>query len=199
VYIRVKTLKSDLSQLDFPNAKNCIDGSMGKAVEQELVRQGFKVSSGVIDLPDLQLEIKTRKSSSDSPHTVGTMTHDDILNTSWKDTSFRQKLQSQFRVTIDTKTGKVSEQVVIHFRDDPDIDRELERSYEDARIKLRIFHTLSNGNILKDYTIRGDDRLAFLEYKDGSSYAFRIDHRGMKRFINMANTAPVFNSLFSYT
>jgi hypothetical protein len=198
VTIRVKTLKVDLSQLDFPYAKTCVDGSMGKAVEQELVRQGFKVSSGVIDLPDLQLEIKTRKSSSDSPHTVGTMTHEDIIATEWKDTSFRQKLQSQFRVTIDVETGKVCEQTVIHFRDDPDIDKELEKSYEDARFKLMTYHAVSNGTILKDYVIRGENRLAFLEYKDGSSYAFRIDHKGMKRFINMANTAPIFNSLFSY-
>ena len=196
--IRVKTVKADLSQLSFPNAKNCCDGRMGKAVEQELIKQGYNISSGVIDMPDLQLEIKTRKSSSDAPHTVGTMTHDDILSTDWANTSFKRKLQSQLRVTIDVDTGKVSEQTVIHFKDDPDIENELMRSYEDARNKLRMYHLISNGDILKDYTIRGDDRVGFLEYKEGNSYAFRISDRGMKRFIKLANTAPVFNSLFSY-
>lgn len=195
--IRVKTVKADLSNLNFPNAKDCIDGSMGIAVENELRNQGFKISSGVIDLPELQLEIKTRKSNSDAPHTVGTMTHADILNTSWKFTTLRQKLQSQFRITIDVKTGKVSEQTVIHFRDDPDIDNELERSYETARSMLKIHHVLHN-EILKSYTIRGQDRVGFLEYREGNSYAFRISDSGMKRFINMANTAPQFNALFSY-
>ncbi len=195
--IRVKTVKADLSHLEFPSAKYCCDGSMGLAIENELRNQGFNVSSGVIDMPDLQLEIKTRKSTSDAPHTVGTMTHNDILNTSWKYTSFRQKLQSQLRITIDAETGKVSDQTVIHFRDDPDIDNELERSYETARSMLKVHHLLHN-SIMKSYTIRGKDRLGFLEYKNGTSYAFRISDSGMKRFINMANTAPQFNLLFSY-
>jgi len=195
--IRVKTVKADLTHLEFPSAKYCNDGRMGIAIENELRNQGYKVTSGVIDMPDLQLEIKTRKSSSGAPHTVGTMTHDDILNTCWKNTSFRQKLQSQLRITIDDKTGKVSDQSVIHFHDDPDIDHELERSYEVARAKLKEHHALYN-DILKSYNIKGEGRMAFLEYKEGNSYAFRISHLGMKRFINMANTAPQFNSLFSY-
>lgn len=196
--VRVKEITADLSRLDFPHAKDCCDGSMGKAVEAELVRQGFTISSGVIDLPELQLEIKTRKSSSSAPHTVGTMTHHDILNTDWEHTSFRQKLHSQFRVTIDVDTGKVSEQTVIHFHDDPDIDLELKRSYEDARAQLRLYHLINNNDILKHHCIRGDDRLAFLEYKDGNSYAFRITDHGMKCMINMANRAEVLKSLFTH-
>lgn len=196
--IRVNKIKADFSKLHFPNAKDCIDGSMGIAIEKELTKQGFNVSSGVIDLPELRLEIKTRKSSSDAAHTVGTMTHEAILNTEWENTGFKQKLLSQLRITIDVETGKVSDQHVIHFYDDPDIDRELQRSYEDARTKLRMYHLTNNGEILKKAHIRGKDRMAFFEYKDGSSYAFRISDCGMKRFINMANVAPVFNSLFTH-
>jgi hypothetical protein len=99
---------------------------MGREIENELRRQGFNVrSDSVIDMPDLLLEIKTRKSSSSAAHTVGTMTHTNILANSWDKTSFKQKLQSQYRVIIDVETGKVGKAAVVHFHDEIDFARSL--------------------------------------------------------------------------
>lgn len=193
--VRIKEVKADFSDLYFPDAKSCNDGSMGRAIEQSLVKQGFNVSNGVIDLPDYQLEVKTRKSSSKSPHTVGTMTHDDILNTPWEQTSFKQKLQNQFRVTINVDSGLVSNQDVIHLEDDEDIQKELRASYESAQKKLLDYYT-KTGEILQESYIKGEDGEAFLEYKEGSSYAFRITDSGMKRYINMSKNVGPLNDFF---
>jgi|LakMenE18May11ns_1017448.scaffolds.fasta_scaffold9872652_4 hypothetical protein len=195
--IRAKLLKVNFDHLYFPNAKHCNDGSMGREIENELRRQGFNVrSDSVIDMPDLLLEIKTRKSSSSAAHTVGTMTHTNILANSWDKTSFKQKLQSQYRVIIDVETGKVGKAAVVHFHDDPDLQNELRKAYEDARSILHD-HYFQTGTILESCSIKSSKNSpAFLEYKDGNSYAFRITDCGMKRFIQMAGTAPVFNSLF---
>lgn len=193
--IRIKEVKVDFGDLYFPDAKDCNDGSIGRAIEQELIKQGFNVSNGVIDLPDYNLEVKTRKSSSKSAHTVGTMTHDDILNTPWEETTFKQKLQNQLRVTIDVDSGKVSSQDVIHLEDDEDIQKELKAAYESAQKKL-LDHYTQTGEILEESYIKGKDGEAFFEYKEGNSYAFRITDSGMKRYVNMAKTAPSFNNLF---
>jgi hypothetical protein len=195
--VRVKEVKVDFSDLYFPNAKECIDGSMGIAIEKAMEEQGFKISKGTIDIEEYQLEIKTRKKSSSSPHTVGTMTLKDIIDTPWDQTPFKQKLQNQFRVTIDDEIGRVCDQRVVHLSDDPDIQKELEKSYENARTILTERYN-ATGQIPKG-TIKNSDDIGLLEHRSGSQYAYRITDSGMKRFINMANTAPVFNSLFSYS
>jgi hypothetical protein len=195
--IRVKEVKVDLSNLDFPYIEHINDGTLGIAVEQELIRQGFRVSTGTLDLPDYGLEIKTRKSKdSNAPHTVGTMTLENIINTDWEDTPLRKKLKNQFRVTFDG-TGKVSKQEILHLEDDPDIDAALKKSYENARSVLKD-HYAQTGNNLEESNIVGlDNKGAFFEYRSGNSYAFRIRPNLFKKFENLANVAPQFNALFS--
>jgi len=195
--IRTKTVKVPWDGVRFPDAKNCNDGRMGKIAETHLQNCGFTVHPGsVIDLVEYQLEVKTRKSSSNAAHTVGTMTHNNILTHTWDMTSFKQKLQSQYRITIDVDMEEVSEAVVVHFGDDIDIQHDLATAYEEAREVLRNYYK-EHGTICTDARIKKHKNSpAFLEYKDGNSYAFRITDAAMKKYIMMANRAESMRSLF---
>jgi len=195
--IRVKTIKVDLSGLYFPDIKEINDGRLGLAVEEELRKQGFQISNGTIDLPDLELEIKTRKDTNcTAHHTVGTMTLSDIINTPWDQTPIKQKIKSQFRVTFSEETGRVVKQEVIHLKDDPDIDTECKLSYEGAREKLKEHFDNTGMPLYSTYIKSPYSNAAILEHKSGNSYAYRILDSHFRKFEASANSAPHFNSLF---
>jgi hypothetical protein len=145
-------------------------------------RQGFPVDmTGTVDLPGI--EIKSRKASTGSAHTQGTMLYEDILRTPWKDTTFKQKLQVQYQVMI--KDSNRANGSVVDFTD-PEIQKYFEEAYEYCRSRL-----INQGEIIKGQTI-SSGQYGMLEHKPGPngtgrSYAFRIPASGMKKILGLAN------------
>ena len=194
---KIKSLKVDLTQVNFKDPKKVNDGTNGKLLEQAMIKQGFQIdTTGTVDLPGI--EVKTRKATTSSYHTVGTMTYDDILKTPWDQTPFKQKLQTQYRVTIKENifdpSNPVPTDIVVDFSH-PVIQEEFKKAYEDCRNQL-----INQGQIIRGQTIKGG-QYGVLEHKPGSngtgkSYALRIPDSGMKKTISTANMLR--NKLFDF-
>jgi hypothetical protein len=196
--VKIKSLKVNLSKINFEDPDQVNDGTNGKILEQEMIRQGYPIDqSGIIDLPGI--EVKSRKASTNAMHTVGTMTYDAILVTPWDQTPFKKKLQTQYRVTInkDEFKGDVSATGKVVDFSNPEIQKELEDAYEKCRAEL-----IAQGQIYVGQTITAGGQYGNLEHKPGpngtgKSYALRIPNSGMKKLLTIANST--FNTLFELT
>lgn len=194
---KIKSLKVNLSNIDFADPDKVNDGRNGKILEQEMIRQGYPIDqNGTVDMPGIGIEVKSRKSSTGAMHTIGTMTYDDILVTPWDKTPFKQKLQKQYRVTInkDEFEGDINATGKVVDLTNPEIQKELEDAYEKCRAEL-----IAQGDIYIGQTITAGGQYGKLEHKPGpngtgKSYALRIPDSGMKKLLTMANST--FNQLF---
>ena len=194
---KIKSLKVNLSNIDFADPDKVNDGRNGKILEQEMMRQGYPIDrSGTVDMPDIGIEVKSRKSSTDAMHTIGTMTYDEILVTPWDKTPFKQKLQKQYRVTInkDEFEGDINATGKVVDLSNPEIQAKLEEAYEKNRMYLMI-----QQRIIKGQTVTAGGQFGKLEHKPGPSgtgrsYALRIPNSGMKKLLSIANST--FDTLF---
>lgn len=188
---KIKSLKVDLSKVPFVDPSTVQDGTNGKILETAMKKQGFPIdSTGTVDLPGIDVEIKTRSFHTNSQHTVGTMRFDDIINTPWDQTPFKAKLQTQYRVwiksnEIDSNTTATGE--IVDFSH-LEIQNKLQTAYEDCRSQLK-----AQGEIITRQIISGG-QYGVLEHKPGDSgtgksYALRIPHSGMKKLLGIANMA----------
>lgn len=194
---KIKSLKVNLSNIDFADPDKVNDGRNGKILEQEMMRQGYPIDrSGTVDMPDIGIEVKSRKSSTGAMHTIGTMTYDEILVTPWDKTPFKQKLQKQYRVTInkDEFEGDINATGKVVDLSNPEIQAKLEEAYEKNRMYLMI-----QQRIIKGQTVTAGGQFGKLEHKPGPSgtgrsYALRIPNSGMKKLLSIANST--FDTLF---
>ena len=194
---KIKSLKVNLSDIDFADPDKVNDGRNGKILEQEMIRQGYPIDqNGTVDMPGVGIEVKSRKSSTGAMHTIGTMTYDDILVTPWDKTPFKQKLQKQYRVTInkDEFEGDINATGKVVDLSHPEIQAKLKEAYERNRMYLIIQH-----GIIKGQTVTAGGQYGKLEHKPGKSgtgrsYALRIPDSGMKKLLATANST--FEALF---
>jgi hypothetical protein len=193
--LKIKEIKMDLSDVPFQNPSSIQDGLNGKILEKAMIEKGFKLdSTGTVDLPQGGIEVKTRRASTKSNHTVGTMTCDAIINTSWEDTPFKKKLQKQYRVTIregNPFTGKVVATGETVDLSHPEIQHYFEQAYEECRRQLTK-QIVTTGEIIPGQTITGG-QFGVLENKPGKtrkgkSFAWRIPDSGMKKVLGISNS-----------
>jgi hypothetical protein len=192
---KIKSLKVNLSEVDFVDPSKVNDGTNGKILEQAMIKQGFPVDTqGTVDLPGI--EVKSRKATTNCMHTVGTMTYDDIINTPWDQIPLKNKLQKQYRVTIDKDetTDTINAIGKVVDLTDPEIQERFKKAYEKNRAVL-----IAQGKIHKGQTITAGGQYGALEHKPGKSgkgksYAIRIPNSGMKKVLNIANST--YSDLF---
>lgn len=187
--IRVRKLKTGSDTLVLPSQQKGNEGNVGKFYDNYLKEKGFEINSGRgIDLPGLHIENKTRKRSSKAPHTVGTITYDNIINKSYRNSTIFDKLQQQNRMEYDDNFNSVVEESVYDFRR-TEIQDKIEQSYEHGRALLR-----QQGAPAKGTVVGGP--YGVFEHKSGNSYAYRIPDSGMRELKNMAKNR--FDELFSW-
>jgi hypothetical protein len=200
--IKINKLKMDLSKVTFKNPENVRDGTNGKILESAMREQGYPVDPrAVVDLPGINpdspgVEVKSRSATTNSAHTVGTMTYDNILSTAWPDTSFMKKLLQQWQVEISKNifTGEIGAGGTMVDLTHLDIQKQVEEAYESCRAQLA-----AQGTIVKGQTISGG-QYGVLEHKPGKSgtnksYAMRIPAAGMKKI--RRSTDSTFRKLFN--
>lgn len=182
--MKVKTINTALVGETVPTH---INGQAGRYIENYIKDEGWPVdtrNSGA-DIPQYQLEIKSRDRDAVSHHTVGSMLGEDIKNTDYRSSVICQKLQQQFRVT--TQDQVVVAAKVYDFSD-PKIQKIFEDGYEKCREELI--------NQCQDNYIRGND-FCFMETRPGkTSYKFRIYKNKMAVLEGMAMRSSQFNYLF---
>lgn len=187
--IKVKKLNTGSNTLILPTQRKGNEGNVGKFYENHLVNRGFDMNANQgVDIPDLNVEVKTRNRDSKAPHTIGVMTYDNIVRTPYEQSVICQKLQQQNRMEYDNTFNVVTSESVFDFRD-PDIQKRLKESYENARTILAQQGGPCHGTVV-------GGKYGMFEWKSGNSYAYRISDSGMKKLKNMAKST--FNDLFEF-
>jgi len=187
--VKIKNLKTGLKSSIVPSQAKGNEGNVGKWYETQLKENGFPMNSKHgIDIPDLGLEVKTRKLGSKAHHTTGNMTYNNIVNTPYKESTIFQKLQQQNRMEYDNDLNTIVEETVYDFRD-PEIQKKIEESYENGRRLLR-----EAGGVVEGTVVGGE--YGVFEYKEGNSYAHRIPDSGMRKLKGMSKS--VVNDIFKF-
>jgi len=184
---KIKSLKTSLVGKTVPDSA-C--GHAGRKVEDILIQDGFHLDrKGTIDIPGLNVEVKSRDVDATSAQTVGRMSLDEIIRTDYRSSDVFKKIQTQFRVKI--RDNVVVSADIVDFSWDY-IQDKLEKSYEAARLKI------INGD--KANYIRGG-RFGLFERskkdaKLGLPYQFRLSDGAMKKLEKMAVSNA--RTLFSF-
>jgi hypothetical protein len=182
IAIRVTKLKIPLVGEEVPKQAN---GNVGRLIEFKLKQAGYNVNSRQgLDLPDENLEIKSRKEESTSAHTIGEMLIENIISTPWDQTLLKEKCQRQYRVSYSDDYSVIKEAEIYDFTTEYLQDK-FREAYEEGR-KL-----ISKGK--RSGYIRGS-RWGYFEMHRENSYQFRIPHSAMKDVITASTNN--FDSLF---
>ena len=190
--IKVKSIKKGIEVgADIPFQQN--HGNVGRWVEEQLSNNGYQLSNGKgVDIPGLGVECKSRKVESNSPHTVGTMTIDTIIENKYEDSVIFEKFQQQYRVHYSDEGQIVLSSDMYDFSD-PYIQQQIREAYEEGR-KVIIAERLND--MFPARYIRGGDFGQFEVTESGNGYRFRIPNNAMKKIERMSKSSPIFNGLF---
>ena len=180
---RVVRLKANMVGKSVPSN---INGAAGRYIHEELGEQGYPMSNAPgPDIPEIEMEVKSRDLDATSAHTVARMTPEDIKLTPYRKSVVHDKLQRQYRV-------KTKDQVIVSDRvydfTVPYIQEKIEQCYEAARQKI------IQGDE-SDY-ISGGSYGFFERQADGPrSYQFRFTDGAMKKLESMS--CSTFHKLFT--
>lgn len=167
-------------------------GNVGRWVEHKMREQGWNVTdSEGPDMPEVGIEIKSRKVESSSHHTVGTMSIDKIICTPYDLSPVKDKFQKQYRVHYSDEGQVVVAEGLMDFSDDY-IQDKIREAYEAGR--RQIIKNQKQG-IRLPY-IKGTEWGHFEIVQDRNSYRFRIPNHSMKKIETISKNSNIFNALF---
>lgn len=176
---RVSVIKNNIKKLaPLPKLKNDCDA--GQWVDAEMMRKGHIIDpTGRVDMPEYNVDNKSRKKGSTANHTVGSMTISAISNTPlWEDTGYFPKVQNQNQITWDPDFREVCDVRLVDMAM-PEIQGPLKDAYEDLRQQVVAG--------VRTKTITASNGWAVL---DGSghhnSYRFRITNTAMKKILTLS-------------
>lgn len=163
-------------------------GNVGNYIEGCLEDNGYPMNKGKgVDIPDLNLEVKTRKIESKSAHTIGTESIENIKSLGYSETVVYKKFQQQYRVTYSDTDSVVVDSKVVDFSD-PLIQKEIKEGYDLIRSEIL------RGN--RGTYITGNTCICAEITKSGRSYRFRVPNGSMKKLLKIASTFGNRNKLF---
>ena len=136
------------------------------------------------DIIDYGIEIKSRDVDAIAPHTVGSMTIQDIIANNYENSNIFEKLQQQHRVKI--QNGQVVDEYTYDFRA-VYIQDLIRLSYETARAKVI-------SGITDKYISGGDYGYFEQSTTSKNSYNFRIRDSAMTKLEHMS--LSTYNNLF---
>lgn len=172
---KIRKIKKNLIGTKVPHRAS---GRTGQFIEKVHAKVGMPVQPGKgPDYPKYDLEMKSKSTESTSAFSIGRMTKNDILNTDYKDSNIKDKMQHQYHVYH--TDGIIVKQEVYDFTSEF-IQEEIEAAYEASRKKL------ANGDTGWVY---GSKFGHFEPSKDNpDSYQFRITVGAMETLKNISNS-----------
>jgi hypothetical protein len=186
---RVSVIKDNIEKSTLlPDTRN--DCDVGQWVDAEMMRKGHAIDhKGRVDMPEYNIDNKTRKKGSNANHTVGSMTIPDLIDTPrWEDSGFYPKVQNQNQITWDPVFKEVVDVKIVDMAI-PDIQNRLKAAYENLRAQV------VEGNRSK--TITSSCGWAVLDgFNHHNSYRFRITNTAMKQILTisaMRDSLKLFN------
>jgi len=181
--LNITSLKHTLVGKKVPSKFN---GEAGRYVEELLRLDGFLISKRGVDLylHNQGIEVKTRDIDSTSPHTLGTMIINDIIQLPYNMSPMFDKFQKQFRVKTQNNviiSAEIYNFNILH------IQRKIEEGYQAGRNQMIAGNTNSY--------IRGNYWCYWEEISpDGNSYALRFPNSRIEELERM--TKSTYNTLF---
>jgi hypothetical protein len=182
---RVSVLKHNVQVGDqIPHARN--DAIVGQWIDSKLSENYTIDKFGVVDIPELGIDNKSRKRSSKTHHSVGSQTIEKWLAfDKFEDTDIYKKLQNQNQVTYDSNF-KIVTKVRLVDMDISVTQEKLKAIYTNLRQKL------VEGNRAK--SIYSDCKRGVIEcYTHENSYKLRLTDKYMKEIQNIAASRDTFN------
>jgi hypothetical protein len=173
------------------------DGVYGKYIDN-LIKSQLQVidpGNGNPDLSDYDIELKSKKDTSDANWTIANMTAIDIINTSYINSAVYRKMQALLLIIHDTtKITKID----LTYLDNDDVQESIEQYYEDVRQQLK------NYVIFRGYSFDNSQqfkhRLGVLEYANiGNNFKFRIKCTGLQKMLNMSASTLTRDQFFEFT
>jgi hypothetical protein len=181
---KVVRLKANMVGRSVPSN---INGAAGRYIEKELGEQGYPMSNGAgPDIPEIEIEVKSRDLDATSAQSVSRMTPEDIIATPYQKSGVYDKVQRQYRVK--TRDRVIVSAEVYDFSAKY-IQEKIEQCYEAARQKI------INGD-KSDYISGGHYGFFERQVNGPRSYQFRFTDGAMKKLETMARST--FHKLFTW-
>jgi hypothetical protein len=169
-------------------------GNIGRWVEDELQMQGFRVNRGFgVDLPDYDLELKTRNINATSAQTITTCTTRLLLAHEWDTSPVSRKMKRQYRVLYkqrDQNSSVVVESGVFDFTKS-DIQSILANDFNKNRLFVAQFY-LQHGHY-PTYVHAGNGFVKFERSETRDAYQIRIPPRKMNKLERMTKQVQLFD------
>jgi hypothetical protein len=179
--------ESALVGMPVPKQQN---GNIGILVEDTMINQGYKMSThDGIDIPDLEIEVKSKGTESTSAYSMGSLHIDSIMKHDYNTSTIKEKCQTIFKVVHSQTFMEVTDARVLDFTK-PHIQEKFRDAFDTARDKMIAGDT---SNYIKGH----DNAWGYLErkIKNGkptNNWAFRITVKHMKLFEGMARSVDLF-------
>jgi hypothetical protein len=203
--MRVKSIKFGLTVGDSVPKQDPYDlGNVGRYLEHVIQSQGIVLQKTGIDIPSLNMEVKTRKNSAKSALTVCRMHVDDIISTDYNDSLVYQSAENLLIVRYCDDENVVTSVEVHNWNKDSLVKEFISSSYEAARKRLAA-GTYDNKHYIKgEKTNRGyfekpkpkkNKKNKKKKNPDSDMYAFRL---GKSSLIKMEKCKNSGLHLFDY-
>jgi len=163
-------------------------GNVGRCIESMLEAFGNRVSRNRgVDLPVDGIEVKTRNESAVSPQTIGSMSHQSIVDTPWHQSSIKEKIQKQYRIKYKESLDHLNESIVtseqVYDFSCPEIQDKLEEAYEFGRNHLSQFRPGNGPNCTPT-----SGQWGYFEQQADGQYQFRVADKTMKKMESIASS-----------
>ena len=165
-------------------------GAIGMQVHEHIAQQGHNMNpSDGCDMPDLKVEVKSRKVGSSSSHTIGTVSIDTVLNKEYEQTVIYEKSQHIYKVihAPHTLTTNVVQETRLWDFSVPDCQEKLKEAYNIIRQKVQVG--------CRDKRITGT-QFGNLELQSSGSYQFRLTDSAMKALEAISLQQKAYHTLF---
>jgi hypothetical protein len=177
--------KAESALIGMPVPKQT-NGNVGILVEDTMADQGYKMSTHTgIDIPGLEIEVKSKGTESTSAYSMGSLHIDFIKKYDYDNSPIKEKCQTIFKVEHSQTFREVTDARVLDFTK-PHIQEKIRDAYNTARAKI-IAGDESN-------YIKGHSKAwAYFDRKKKNgkptnNWAFRITVKNMKILEGMART-----------
>ncbi len=172
------------------------DGAYGKYIDS-LIKSELRVidpGNGNPDLSDYDIELKSKKDSSNTNWTIASMTAADIINTDYINSAVYRKLQAL--LTISHDTTKVTD-VDLTYLDNDDAQERIADYYENVRQQLTQYVNQNGSNFSDSQQFK--EFLGVLEYSNnGTNFKFRIRPNRLENMLNMSANVSIRDQFFEF-
>jgi hypothetical protein len=179
--------ESALIGMTVPEQKN---GNVGILVQDTMIDQGYNMSTHKgVDIPDLEIEVKSKGTESTSAYSMGSLHIDSIKDYDYDHSTIKEKCQTIFKVEHSQIFREVTDARVLDFTK-PYIQEKFRDAFNTARDKML---TGDESNYIKGH----DKAWGYFERKikggvPTNNWAFRITVKNMKAFEGMARSVDLF-------